>query len=54
MDKNNFGTISTDEHAELERQVEQGNRLMVRKAEAASLLIERGYKFTQEDFKATD
>jgi hypothetical protein len=51
MDKNNFGTIQADEYAELEQYVESGNRLMVRKAEAAGILMERGHKFTQQDFK---
>lgn len=41
MDKNNHGTISDDEYAELEILVERGNRLMVRKAEAAGLLMVR-------------
>lgn len=52
MDKNNFGTITPDEYQRLEDYVMRGNRLMVRKAEAATLLIERGYTFTQEDFQA--
>jgi hypothetical protein len=54
MDKNNFGTISEPEYSELEAYVERGNRLMVRKAEAAGLLTERGYTFTQSDFKPND
>lgn len=51
MDKNNFGTISADEYQELEGYVERGNRLMVRKAEAAHLLMQRGHLFSQKDFK---
>ena len=54
MDKNNFGTISDDEYRELEGFVERGNRLMLRKAEASGILMERGYKFTQKDFKLKD
>lgn len=50
MDKNNFDTITDDEYKELEEDVERGNRLMVRKTEAAAILIERGHKFTQKDF----
>jgi hypothetical protein len=51
MDKNSLGTISEGEYQELASLVERGNRLMVRKAEAATLLIERGHPFTQRDFK---
>lgn len=51
MDKNSLGTISDSEYDELSRLVERGNRLMVRKAEAAGILMERGYHFTQQDFK---
>lgn len=50
MDKNSLGTISDAEYAELEGYVERGNRLMVRKAEAAGILMERGHIFTQQDF----
>lgn len=50
MDKNTAGTLTDVEHAELERLVERGERLMVRKAEAAGILIERGHTFSQEDF----
>lgn len=42
MDKNNFGTITDDEYRELEEDVERGNRLMVRKAEATGILMGRG------------
>lgn len=54
MDKNNFGTITKGEFEELEQCVERGNRLMVRKAEAAGILTERGHTFTQEDFSPKD
>src|SRR5262245_58168057 len=54
MDRNNFGTITDDEYRELEGYVERGNRLMVRKAEAAVILQERGQAFTQQDFKSSD
>lgn len=50
MDKNSLGTITAEEYHVLEGFVERGNRLMVRKAEAAGLLMERGYSFTQKDF----
>jgi hypothetical protein len=51
MDKNSLGTINDDEFAELEQVVERGDRLMLRKAEAAVLLKKRGYDFDQQDFK---
>jgi hypothetical protein len=51
MTRNNFGTITPGEYAELEQYVERGDRLMLRKAEAAVLLKKRGYPFTQADFK---
>lgn len=54
MRRNNFGTISSEEYAELEQYVERGDRLMLRKAEAAVLLGKRGYSFTQADFKPHD
>jgi len=51
MDRNSQGTITPDERDELEKLVERGNRLMVRKAEAAGILMERGHTFKQENFK---
>lgn len=51
MDKNSLGRITSNEYAELEKLVERGDRLMVRKAEAAVLLIQRGYSFSQKDFR---
>jgi hypothetical protein len=51
MDANSRGTISETDYAELEAFVERGNRLMVRKAEASGILMERGHEFSQEDFK---
>ena len=49
MDKNSVGTITTEEYIELEGLVERGQRLMVRKSEAAALLTQRGYKVTPKD-----
>ncbi len=49
MDKNSAGTITTEEYIELEGLVERGQRLMVRKSEAAALLTQRGYKVTPKD-----
>jgi len=51
MDKNSLGTIRDAEYQELEGYVARGNRLMVRKAAAAGILLERGHAFTQKDFK---
>lgn len=50
MDKNSLGQITSEEYQELEALVERGNRLMLRKAEASAILIERGHTFTQDDF----
>jgi hypothetical protein len=52
LDKNSRGAITDDEHAELEQLVERGDRLMLRKAEAATILRKRGYTFTPKDFQA--
>jgi hypothetical protein len=46
MDKNSLGTISAEEYSELESLVDRGERLMLRKSEAAALLAQRGYKIT--------
>ena len=43
LDKNSRGVITDDEHAELEQLVERGDRLMLRKAEAAAILRKRGH-----------
>ncbi|MBC8100303.1 MAG: hypothetical protein H7Y11_12730 [Armatimonadetes bacterium] len=51
MNKNTRRTITEAEHAELTQYVERGDQLMLRKAEAASILRERGYAFRQKDFK---
>lgn len=50
MDKNSLGQIAPEEYQELETLVERGNRLMLRKAEASVILIERGHTFTEDDF----
>lgn len=50
MDSNNLGTITTDEYAELSELVERGNRLTLRKAWAAAILMERGHPITEQDF----
>jgi hypothetical protein len=51
LDKNSRGVITDAEHAELEILVERADRLMLRKAEAAALLRQRGYSFTPKDLK---
>lgn len=45
MDKNAHTFLNAEESAELEHLVERADRLMLRKAEAASLLKARGYSF---------
>ena len=54
MDRNTQGTITPAEYDELTIHVERGNRLMMRKAEAAHLLQSRGHTFTQNDFRQSD
>jgi hypothetical protein len=51
MDKNSRGTITPDEYRELEDFVDRGQRLMLRKSEAAALLTDRGYKITRQDLR---
>ena len=43
MDKNSAGTITSDEHQELTQLVERGQRLRLRKSEAAAILSQRGF-----------
>jgi hypothetical protein len=50
MDRNNVGTITPQEYQELSQLVERGQRLTLRKAWAAGVLMERGYKITGDDF----
>ena len=54
MDKNTSGDITAAEHKELATLVERGQRLMLRKSEAAALLIERGHNVSKEDLKARE
>jgi hypothetical protein len=54
MERNSRGTITPDEYAELEKLVERGQRLMLRKAEAASILRQRGYTVTSKDMARRD
>jgi hypothetical protein len=49
MNRNNFGTITDDEHGELTQLVDQGQRLMLRKGKAMALLTERGHTIHSED-----
>lgn len=49
MDKNNFGTITDEEYQEQAGYVERGDRLMLRKSEAMTILVERGYTVRLED-----
>lgn len=54
MDKNSLGTITSDEHMELGDLVERGQRLTLRKSEAAALLTRRGYKLKPQDMVASE
>jgi hypothetical protein len=54
MDRNNLGTISAEEYGELARLVERGQRLTLRKAWAAGVLMERGHKISMQDMSSSD
>lgn len=54
MTKNNFGTITDDEYAELSAHVEEGNKLTLRKSYAMRYLFERGYKITLDNLRPID
>jgi hypothetical protein len=51
MTRNSRGELSASEQEELESLAQRSDRLMLRKAEAGALLTQRGYTFTQKDFK---
>lgn len=51
MGKSGQGTLGEAEREEMARLVEIGHRLMLRKAQAAALLAERGYILTPDDLK---
>jgi hypothetical protein len=54
MDANSNGSITDEEHQELAQLVEQGQRLMLRKAQAAALLTERGFQVKPTDMSPED
>src|SRR5690606_7840839 len=54
MTKNNFGTITDEEYAELAAHVEEGDKLTLRKATAMKYLMDRGYKVTLDDLRPVD
>jgi hypothetical protein len=47
---NKRSVLTEAEQTELDQLLERGDRLMLRKAEAAAILMRRGHKFTREDF----
>ena len=49
MDKNNQSTLTDTEQQTLTQLVEDGQRLMLRKAEALRLLISRGHAVTSQE-----
>jgi hypothetical protein len=49
MDRNTMGTLAEGEDEELEQLVEDGQRLMLRKAQAMLLLKQRGHAITPSD-----
>jgi hypothetical protein len=48
MQQNNFGTISAEAREELTGLVDQGQRLILRKAKAIALLAQRGHPISLE------
>ena len=54
MERNSDGSITEQEFPELEQLVEQGQKLMLRKAQASALLTRRGHKVTPDDMAAKD
>ena len=54
MDKNTLGEITSEEHTTLTQLVERGQRLMLRKSEAAALLTDRGFTVTKQDMAARE
>jgi hypothetical protein len=53
-DRQSRGTITPEELQEYTRLVEQGDRLMLRKAWAAGILMDRGHKIGVDDMAAPD
>ena len=51
MDKNTHGTITEEESKELAALVEDGQRLILRKATAMDILMDRGYELSLDDMK---
>ena len=49
MERNSQGALTEDEQETLEALVERGDQLMLRKAEAAAILVHRGYAGTAAD-----
>ena len=54
MDRNSLGAITDHERQVLTELVKQGDRLTLRKAWAANVLMDRGYKITAQDMMAED
>jgi uncharacterized protein YaaW (UPF0174 family) len=54
MDRNTDGSITDVEYKELAALVETGQRLMLRKATAMNILMDRGYQLTLDDMKPVD
>jgi hypothetical protein len=51
MDRNTSGQMTDEERTELAGLAQRADRLMLRKAEAAAILRQRGHHLTQADFK---
>ncbi len=53
-DRTSRGTITPEERGEYEHLVERGNRLMLRKAWAAGVLLDRGHRVSSQEFAPQD
>jgi len=53
-DRTSRGAITPEERGEYGRLVEQGNRLMLRKAWAAGVLLDRGHGVSSQEFAPRD
>jgi hypothetical protein len=53
-DRTSRGTSTPEERGEYEHLIERGNRLMLRKAWAAGVLLDRGHRVSPQDFAPPD
>lgn len=54
MERNTFDLLSDGEMGELEQLIERGQRLLLRKSQAAALLSQRGYRIDPQSLSLRD